>query len=115
MRKPNFSKIGQCAMDCIEFTVCILGAAITIAAVDKATESVKPVTYNTRYIRYGNTGYGDAIEAVMNDDSMFPSDKRRAIEAIKRNEHADYYKAVICIVKDESMFGSDKIRIISSL
>lgn len=115
MRKPNFSKIGQCVMDCFEFTVCILGAAITVAAVDKATESIKPATNNTRCIRYGDTGYGDAIEAVMNDEYMSSSNKRRAVEAIKRDEQAEYYRAVISILRDEYMSSNKKILTISSL
>lgn len=58
-------------------------------------------------------GYYDAVRAIMGT-SMFASDKRSCIEAMKRESSADYYRTVIEIV-ESSMLGSDKIAAIKIL
>lgn len=59
-------------------------------------------------------GYDDAVRAIM-DSSMFSSDKRVAVTALKRYENAKFYGAIVRIAKDSRMFSSDKVKMIVEL
>lgn len=58
--------------------------------------------------------YNDAVKAIMNSN-MFSSDKKAAVEALKRNETMDFYKAIISIANDSKMFSGDKASMIQEL
>lgn len=57
--------------------------------------------------------YYDAVRAIATS-SMFASDKRVAMEVLKRDGSTEYYKSVISIVQTH-MFASDKIAMIKTL
>lgn len=59
-------------------------------------------------------GYGDAIEAI-SKSTMFSSQKREAISAVKKDGTTDYYKAIISITNNSNMFSSDKLNTIKNL
>lgn len=61
----------------------------------------------------GTVKYDDVIGAIM-DSTMFPSDKRRAVELIPRECDSETYKSIIQVV-NSSMFPSDKVRTIETI
>ena len=65
-------------------------------------------------IRYsGNVKYEDAVNAI-SKSSMFSSDKRNAMQLVKRGETSEYYKAIISMARS-TMFSSDKVSAIKNM
>ena len=85
---------------------------IAVAGVFLSLPRVTKVTY-IREDSCSTVGYYDAVRAIMNT-SMFASDKRACVAAMKRDAESDYYRAVIEIAQCE-MFASDKLATIKTL
>ena len=103
MKKLNMERIGDCVM-----TICGIAVAGVILAANVATAGDSS-GHNGAY-----TGYGDAVNAIMNSD-MWSSDKRSAIAAMDKNANKEIYKAVIAIATNDSMWSSDKVNAIYAL
>lgn len=73
--------------------------------------SVKDVKDLVRYS--GNVKYDAVIGAIM-ESSMFPSDKRRAVELVPKDGDSETYRAIVQVV-NSTMFPSDKLRTIESI
>lgn len=89
-------------------TICKIAVAGAFLSLPRVTK----VTY-IREDSCSTVGYYDAVRAIMNT-SMFASDKRACVAAMKRDGESDYYRAVIEIVQGE-MFASDKLATIKTL
>lgn len=61
----------------------------------------------------GNVKYDDAVNAI-SKSSMFSSDKRNAMQLVRRGETTEYYKAIISTVRS-TMFSSDKVSAIKNM
>ena len=58
-------------------------------------------------------GYSDAVKAIM-CSNMFDSNKEKAVELLKKDADAEYYKSVANILESD-MFDSHKIRAIEKI
>lgn len=93
--------------------VLINGGKLALSALAIGFASlVRDKASNVQYY-IGEVGYGDAVNVILSSD-MFDSSKTKAIELLKRDGNAEYYRAVISAV-NSSMFDSSKIQTIQKL
>lgn len=106
MRKLNVTKgqVGRILMNGGKLALSALAIGLASLIRDKAS--------NVQYY-IGEVGYGDAVSVILNSD-MFDSTKTKAVELLKRDEDAEYYRAVINAVNSQ-MFDSTKIQTIKTL
>jgi hypothetical protein len=90
------------------FCILAYSAAAIAGAVMTRSETRTPNKY---YV--GMAGYSDAVKVIV-ESSMFDSNKKRAIELLKRDGDAGYYNSVISVV-NSSMFDSNKIEAIKMM
>ena len=69
---------------------------------------------NNGVIESTTASYSDAVGAIMNGIA-YSYNKRDAVEALSRNESAEYYEAVVRIAKDPSMLSHKKVEMIKHL
>lgn len=94
-------------------TVLKTGGKLVLSALAIGFASlVRDKASNAQYY-IGEVGYGDAVSVILNSD-MFDSTKTKAIELLKRDGNAEYYRSVISAV-NSSMFDSTKIQTIKTL
>lgn len=89
---------------------CILAYSAAAIAGAVFTRGETP-TSKTYYV--GEVNYSDAIKVIV-ESSMFDSSKKRAIELLKRDADAGYYRSVISTV-NSSMFDSNKLEAIEMM
>lgn len=116
MKKPDMKRIGDVAKGVGEIMLNGLAVALVIAALgSEATRSKANDRRDYSYGRYGyDYDYGDAVEAIMNSN-MFSHCKSEAIDVLKRDEDANYYRAIASIVKDSDTFDNYKVEMIRKL
>lgn len=89
---------------------CIL--AYSAAAIAGAVMTRGETRTNKTYY-VGAADYSDAVKVIV-ESSMFDSNKKRAIELLKRDGDAGYYNAVISTV-NSNMFDSNKLEAIETM
>lgn len=104
MKKINWESVGKFAKQACEIAIYGTIGLMAFKYGEPATKSYS----------YTDATYGAAVEAIM-DSSMYSHYKTEAIELLKRDETADYYRAVIRVVEDGSMYSHYKIEMIKTL
>ena len=104
MKKSISGHVGKIAKQIGNLIVC----GVTFKLLNSLNENVT-VNYNSSTA----TGYGAAVEAIMNSD-MWSSNKHEAIAALDRKGDTEYFKAVIAVA-ESTMWSSDKLNTIKGL